>query len=441
MSLSSTVPPISLGLCCLNTVLRNPKKLPGMKRKPEPIFSSRSMIYKTLVEKGFHEAVVRSRKNLEDIIPMLEWNIKNRIRVFRLSSEIFPHISNPDIFKINAKDEDSKRGKIEMWEGRPLDAARYQSLDWCQDLLEKVGTFAKSNGIRLTFHPGQFNVLGTTNKDTLTKTRIELEIHARILDMMGMGNDSIMVIHGGGIYMTPEQRKKGPEGRIEAKYGSYPVPPVESTRGVISRWVDNFLQMPENVQRRLVLENCEKSYSLEDCLRVSDLLYARAGRKIPIVYDTHHYACYTQLHPDETQTPVRDLIQRVLDSWISRGVKPKFHISEQGSGKCGHHSDYVEIITPELLEIYHRFESKGLEIREKFQEKLEDRDGDDEDGDDEDGDDEDGDDKNSGWGPVKIDVMIEAKAKEQAILHLHGKVEYQEALGLESGSTMFNLGE
>ena len=417
MSLSSTVPPISLGLCCLNTVLRNPKKLPGMKRKPEPIFSSRSMIFKTLNEKGFHEAVVRSRKNLEDIIPMLKWNIKNRIRVFRLSSEIFPHISNPDIFKINAEEEDSKE-KIEMWDGRPLNAARYQSLDWCQDLLEKVGTFAKSNGIRLTFHPGQFNVIGTNDKKTLTKTRIELEIHARILDMMGMGNDSIMVIHGGGIYMTPEQRKKGPEGRIEAKYGSYPVPPVESTRGVISRWVDNFLQMPENVQRRLVLENCEKSYSLEDCLRVSDLLYARAGRKIPIVYDTHHYACYTQLHPDETQTPVRDLIQRVLDSWISRGVKPKFHISEQGSGKCGHHSDYVEVITPELLEIYHRFESKGLEIREKNSEAQGD---------------------GGGWTPVKIDVMIEAKAKEQAVLHLHGKLEYQEALGLvESGSTLFS---
>ena len=27
-----------------------------------------------------------------------------------------------------------------------------------------------------------------------------------------------------------------------------------------------------------------------------------------------------------------------------REIKPKFHVSEQGSGRCGHHSQYIETI-------------------------------------------------------------------------------------------------
>tara|TARA_Y100000022_G_scaffold195406_1_gene201046 strand:- start:762 stop:983 length:222 start_codon:yes stop_codon:yes gene_type:complete len=61
-----------------------------------------------------------------------------------------------------------------------------------------------------------------------------------------------------------------------------------------------------------------------------------------------------------------------------RGIKPKFHVSEQGSGRCGHHSDYIEEI-PQYL----------LEIPEKY--------------------------------GVKIDIMIEAKCKELAIQKLYQK--------------------
>ena len=68
----------------------------------------------------------------------------------------------------------------------------------------------------------------------------------------------------------------------------------------------------------------------------------------------------------------------ILETWTKRGIKPKFHISEQGTGKIGHHSDYVEVI-PDYL----------LEIPEKYN--------------------------------IKIDIMIEAKMKEQAILKLHEK--------------------
>ena len=84
------------------------------------------------------------------------------------------------------------------------------------------------------------------------------------------------------------------------------------------------------------------------------------------------------LHPDEVFEDASYYIPGILDSWKRRGIKPKFHVSEQGSGRCGHHSDYIEVL-PEYL----------LEIPKKYK--------------------------------VKVDIMIEAKAKELAIKKLYEK--------------------
>ena len=67
-----------------------------------------------------------------------------------------------------------------------------------------------------------------------------------------------------------------------------------------------------------------------------------------------------------------------MKTWAKRNIKPKFHVSEQGSGRTGHHSDYIDIL-PDYL----------LEIPEKYN--------------------------------VKIDIMIEAKMKELSIQKLYEK--------------------
>ena len=72
---------------------------------------------------------------------------------------------------------------------------------------------------------------------------------------------------------------------------------------------------------------------------------------IPLVYDTHHYTCYSKLHPNEKQKPMEELLPEVLMTWSVRGIKPKFHISEQGSGRIGHHSDYIEVIPEHLIKL------------------------------------------------------------------------------------------
>lgn len=303
--------PVQLGLCCLNTELR--------KQKP-PIFASRKMIIRTVKEKGIDVLKRKIIQNLKDVLTMMDWNEKNGIKVFRLSSELFPHKSNP---------------KVEDYD-----------FDFARDLLRQIGEKSKKYNQRITFHPGQYNVVGTPNEKAFKQTICDLKYHADVLDLMGVDNTSVMVVHGGGMYGDKEKTK--------------------------DRWCKQFLMLPENVQKRLVLENCEKCFSIKDCIDVTNKI------KIPIVFDTHHYECYKIMHPEETFKDPAYYIPYVLESWKHRNVKPKFHVSEQGAGRCGHHSDYIEVI-PDYL----------LEIPEKYN--------------------------------TTIDIMIEAKMKEKAIFKLYKK--------------------
>ena len=79
---------IQLGLCCMNTVLRQ--------QKP-PVFSSRKMIIKSIQEKGIDTLKEKIIQNLKDTLTLMDWNEKHGIKVFRLSSELFPHKSNPKV--------------------------------------------------------------------------------------------------------------------------------------------------------------------------------------------------------------------------------------------------------------------------------------------------------------------------------------------------------
>ncbi len=304
--------PIQLGLCCINTILRQ--------QKP-PIYSSRRMILRTIREKGIDKLKEKILQNLDDVVKMIEWNEKNGIKVLRLSSEIFPHKSNPRL------------------------VGGY-SFDFALKKIKEIGFIAKKLNHRLTMHPGQYNCIGTPNENTFQNTILDLKYQATFLDLIGMGKDSVMVIHGGGLYGDKELTKK--------------------------RWCDNFKKLPENVKKRIVLENCERIFNIEDCLEVSNIL------NIPVVFDTHHYYCYSHLHPDENFKKPEYYIPLILDTWKKRGIKPKFHVSEQGSGRCGHHSDYIETIPDYLLEIPKKYNTD-------------------------------------------IDIMIEAKKKEQAIFKLYKK--------------------
>ena len=305
---------IQLGLCCQNVTLKNQKL---------PVYSSRKIILRIIKERGLEELKKRIILNLKDLQKMLEWNEENGIKVFRLSSELFMHKTNP--------------------------RAPEYDYDFAKSLLSEIGNYANKHNHRLTFHPGQYNVLASPNTKYVKQTIKDLEYHADVLNLMNMGKDSIMVIHGGGIY--------------------------DNKNDTLDRWCERYHKLPEKIKSRLVLENCEKNFSIEDCLYVSSMT------GVPIVFDTHHFECYKLLHPDETFKKPEDYILLILDTWYQRNIKPKFHVSEQGNGKIGKHSDYIDTIPNYLLEIPDKY-------------------------------------------GIDIDIMIEAKMKELSIKKLYEKYPY-----------------
>lgn len=302
---------INLGLCCLNTSLRHSKP---------PIFCSRSMTINTIEKKGIEYLKSRIRENIQDLKKMILWNEQHGIKVLRISSGLFPHKSNP---------------KVQDY-----------SFDFVRSELKDIGELARTLNHRLTFHPGQYNVVGTPHPHVFENTITDLKYHADVLDLMNVNENGVIVVHGGGTY--------------------------GDKKSTIERWCKNFHKLPPNVKSRLVLENCEKSYSIKDCLYISSII------NIPVVFDTHHHDCYVKLHPNENLEHPTYYIPDILKTWSRRGIKPKFHVSEQGCGRVGHHSDYIKKIPHYLLEIPKKYNQP-------------------------------------------IDIMIEAKMKEKAIFQLYKK--------------------
>jgi len=272
---------VDLGLCCINMTLRE--------QKPS-IFVNRTCRLQTAIEKGLGYVQKLALQNLQDCIKLVDWNEQHGIRSYRLSSDMFPHLSNPSF------------------------PAYDYSLDFARPLLYEIGAKAYEYSQRLSMHPGQYNQIGASSESVFQKTVLDLRCHADILDVIEedldfYDNMGIICIHGGGTYGDKQ--------------------------GTVERWCRNFYRLPVNVQRRVAIENCEKCYNVEDCLAISERL------NIPVIFDLHHYQCYERLHPDEKVIPVDEAIRRVFRTWERRGLKPYCHISEQGKGRLGHHSDYI----------------------------------------------------------------------------------------------------
>ncbi|RDB25231.1 UV-damage endonuclease [Hypsizygus marmoreus] len=293
-----------LGYACLNTVLRNKKPA------SESIFCSRTCRLDSIAKNGLDWVKDLGRKNVEDLITMIQWNEDHHIRFLRVSSEMFPFASH---------------------------AIHGYNLEYCAPLLARVGLLANKYGHRLTTHPGQYTQLGSPRPEVVQSAVRELRYHCELLDRMGVGIDGVMIVHGGGVYDD-----KG------------------ATLERIKKTITEVL--PENVRNRLVLENDELCYNAEDLLPLCEEL------DVPLVFDYHH----DSLNP--SSIPPSAIIKRANSIFARRGIKPKQHLSEPRPGaetlmERRAHADRCESLPMDL--------------------------------------------------PDDMDLMIEAKDKEQAVLHLY----------------------
>jgi UV DNA damage endonuclease len=199
---------------------------------------------------------------LRDIFSYLR---QRGILMYRMASELAPYLTHPDM------------------------AQFHQQIEECQVELAAMGEMARAAGLRLSFHPGSHVVLNSPDEAVAAKSRADLDGLARLLEGMGLGPESVIVVHVGGVYGDRES--------------------------ALARFAQAVGQLPQSTRQRLVLEHDNTHYSLSDCLR----LHERTG--LPLVYDHQHHL----LHNPE-QLPEAEALRLALATW-RESVRPKAHFS------------------------------------------------------------------------------------------------------------------
>ena len=165
----------------------------------------------------------------------------------------------------------------------------HDQISACATELAIAGDHARTYGLRLTLHPAHFVQLSSPEALVAQRAQVELSAATDLLDAMGLDDDAVVVAHVGGIYGDPV--------------------------GSCERFVRRHHQLPERVRRRLVLENDDRRYNFEQALWI----HRRTG--IPLVLDTLHLSC---LNP--ARRTLDDALERALNTWPP-GRRPKIHMS------------------------------------------------------------------------------------------------------------------
>jgi UV DNA damage endonuclease len=264
---------------------------------------------RTMIRKNFTLAAAQEKAlaNIADLEPIFEWNAAHNIHVFRLTSDLFPHFTDAALPDVQSGD---------------------YNMDFARDALRRAGEAARKYGQRLSMHPGQYNQVATPRQEVWEMTVRDLSYHAQILDEMGMGPECVICVHGGGVYGD-----------------------ITATK---VRWIERFAELPSPVKARLAIENCERCYSVVDCLEIANAC------GIPLIFDCHHYECYNQIYPDRA-IDITLVMTDVVKTW--KGVTPLFHISEQApDSRIGTHSEYVEKIPSYYFSVVEKGTNLDVEV-------------------------------------------------------------------------------
>ena len=245
------------------------------------------------------------QSNLAALDNILDNNIQNGIRLFRISSDIIPFGSHP----VNT---------LQWWE-------------IFDDQLKGIGHKALSNGIRLSMHPGQYTVLNSPDLGVIERAVADLRYHGRLMDTMGLGPEHKIVLHIGGIY--------------------------GDKTAAIKRFIRQYRCLDENIRQRLVIENDERQYNIGDVLAIGE------SQGIPVVFDNLHH----QVNPDHTHAE-NEWIAACAGTWKSSDGPPKLHYSQQRAGKrAGSHSATLDV--EDFLHFYKRIPEPDVDIMVEVKDK------------------------------------------------------------------------
>jgi len=230
----------------------------------------------------------------------------------------------------------------------------------CAAELAELGALARERDIRLSTHPGQYTVLNSERPDVRAAAVAELEVQAALLDAMELGPEAVVVVHVGGA-----------AGGVQA---------------ALDRFEAGFDQLSDRARDRVVIENDDRTFGLADVLPLA----RRTGLRV--VFDLLHHRCH-----DPEGIPDAEALAAALATWGPDEV-PKIHFSsprldvEERRVRAGRRVErrlvlpqlraHADLVDPIAFEHFLR-ESRGLR---------------------------------------DFDVMLEAKAKDLALLRLRDQL-------------------
>ena len=244
--------------------------------------------------------------NLNTLEQILEYNIRNSIYLFRISSDIIPFASKKEV--------------------------EFSWQELFKEKLEWIGKIAKENQVRLSMHPGQYTVLNSPDPDVVERAVLDLAYHTEFLDLCQMGSECKIILHIGGAYGDKKTAKE--------------------------RFVENYHRLPENIKNRLVIENDDKIYHIEDVMDIA----LRTG--IPVVFDVFHH----EINPPDGNRTLLEWLRLVSETWKEKDGIPKIHYSQQlAKGKPGAHSETIQLST--FLDFHHMIQQNRVDIMLEVKDK------------------------------------------------------------------------
>ena len=216
-------------------------------------------------------------ENLLGLETIIRWNAERGICLFRMGQGLIPFASHP--------------------------AFPYDWADEHGDDLREMGALARSLGVRLSMHPGQFINPGSPNPETARRSIDELLYATGVFDLMGL-DDAVVVLHLGGAY--------------------------DDRPAAVARFVEA-LEPREDILRYLALENDERIWTVGEIVDAAHVL------NIPAIVDNLHHG----LNPGGLS--LGEALDLALPTWEARGVRPKVHLSSQDPTKRpGAHAHSIE---------------------------------------------------------------------------------------------------
>lgn len=299
---------------------------------------SQTMTYKSFEQIENREAAIRkleriSLSNLHHTLRILRHNAASDIYFYRLTSRLIPLANHPELTDWNYL--------------QPL-----------EQKLQEIGDFVKEHDMRVDFHPDHFVLINSQKEEVLRNSIQTLKLHYSLLKGMGIDTTHRCVMHVGGNYKDTEKS--------------------------MERFIDNWKTVPEHIQKLIMLENDDTSFTLEETLYLCEKL------SIPLVFDYHHHVAH---HHDPHWETYWD---RVVQTWHESSLPVKMHISSPKSEKqFRHHADFIDI------DMFFNF---LREIKESI---------------------------------PRIDCMIEAKNKDEALFRLMAEIKDRHDVEIIDGSSFY----